>query len=91
MILNQKPKKTLFYSDKASIMTLLNPLKTIFFLIITLYTAPFLVEGIKKQYISILEPQTAIGIVSINQPLHNAFDVTEQLHNFFKIMIFLDQ
>lgn len=84
MILNQNPKKALFYTHKAPIMTLLNPLKTVFFLIIILYTAPFFIEGIKKQYISFLEPRAPIGILSIIKPLHSASRPTEQLHSFFK-------
>lgn len=65
-------------------MTLLNALKTIIFLTIILYTAPFLFEGIKKQYISLLEPQTHIGVLHINKPLHSAHYLTGQLHSFFR-------
>lgn len=65
-------------------MTLLNALKTIIFLTIVLYAAPFLVEKIKKQYISLLEPRTHIGVLHITKPLHSACNLTEQLHCFFK-------
>jgi len=65
-------------------MTLLNPLKTVLFLTIILYTAPFLVEGIKKQYIALLEPQTPVGVLSIRKPLHKAYYPTEELHAFFR-------
>ena len=65
-------------------MTLFNALKTIFFLAIILYTAPFLFENIKKQYIPLLEPRTPIGILHITKHLHNNHDLIEQLHCFFK-------
>lgn len=65
-------------------MTLLNTLKTIFLLIIILYVAPALVDGIKKQYMAILEPRTPVGILSLTKPLHDADCTTEQLHYFFK-------
>ena len=65
-------------------MTLLNPLKTVLFLTITLYTAPFLIEGIRKQYIAILEPKAPIGVISIIEPLWDAKRPTEQLYSFFQ-------
>ena len=65
-------------------MTLLNALKTIVFLIITLYIAPFLIDGIKNQYITILEPQTAIGIINITEPLYTAHSSIQQLHSYFQ-------
>ena len=65
-------------------MTLLNPLKTVLLLTIILYTAPFLLESIKKQYSSLLEPQAQIGIISITQPLYSSYDLNEHLHSFFK-------
>lgn len=65
-------------------MTLLNALKTIIFLTIMLYAGPFLVDGIKTQYSTILEPQTHIGVLQITKPLHSAHCFTEQLHSFFK-------
>ena len=64
-------------------MTLLNALKTIICLTIILYAAPFLIEGIKKQYIPLLEPQTHIGVLQIKEPLNNADYLTKQLHSFF--------
>lgn len=65
-------------------MTLLNTLKTIFLLTIILYVAPFFVDGIKKQYIHLLEPQTLIGLVSLTEPLHDAYFPTKALHSFFR-------
>lgn len=65
-------------------MTLLNALKTIFLLTIILYIAPFFIEGIKKQYIPLLEPQTSIGIVTITESLYDAYCLTKELHAFFK-------
>jgi protease IV len=65
-------------------MTLLNLLKTIFLLTIILYIAPFCVEGIKKQYIHLLEPQTPIGVIAISEPLQNISHITKELHSFFK-------
>lgn len=65
-------------------MTLLNALKTIICLIVVLYAAPCVIEGIKKQYMPLLEPQTHIGVLHIKKPLNNADDLTEQLHSFFK-------
>jgi protease IV len=65
-------------------MTLLNTLKTIFLFTIILYIAPFFIEGIKKQYIPLLEPQTPIGIVAITESLHDAYYPTKELHAFFK-------
>jgi protease-4 len=65
-------------------MTLLNALKTLFLLTIILYIAPFFIDGIKKQYIHLLEPQTPIGIISITKPLHTASCPVKELHSFFK-------
>jgi len=65
-------------------MTLLNSLKTIFLLIITLSIAPFLVESIKTQYSSLLEPQVHIGVLSIKEPLSESYDFIQNLHSFFK-------
>jgi ClpP class serine protease len=65
-------------------MTLLNALKTLIFLTLILYTAPFLVESIKKQYIAILEPRTPIGVLHIIKPIHSTACLTEQLHSFFR-------
>jgi protease-4 len=65
-------------------MTLLNSLKTIIILAIILYAAPFLIENIKMQYLSLLEPRTQIGIVYITKPLYSAHSLTHQLHSFFK-------
>ena len=63
-------------------MTLLDTVKTVFILALLLYTAPRLVEGIKKQYIPILEGRTNIGIVRICQPILNATTIMEGIHSF---------
>jgi len=65
-------------------MTLLNTLKTIVFLSIILYFAPFLVENIKNQYTSLLEPPTHIGVVHITEPIHSAHYLVSELHSFFQ-------
>jgi len=65
-------------------MTLLNTLKTITFLSIILYAAPFLIENIKKQYVPLLEPQTKIGILTIKESINEANLFINQLHSFFK-------
>lgn len=59
-------------------------LKTIFLLTIILYIAPFFVDGIKQQYINLLEPQTPIGVISITKPLDIDDYPTKELHTFFK-------
>jgi protease IV len=65
-------------------MTLLETSKTIFLLTIFAYIAPTLLEGIKRNYISLLEPRTHIGIIHIQEFLNNSYHHTEQLHDFFK-------
>ncbi|HSC25049.1 MAG TPA: S49 family peptidase [Candidatus Babeliales bacterium] len=65
-------------------MTLLTSIKTIFFLITFLYIAPFLFEGIKKQYIALLEPRTPIGILHVLNPFNQTSYFIERLHFFFK-------
>ncbi len=65
-------------------MTLLNLLRSLLLLTIILYIAPFFVDGIKQQYINLLEPQTPIGVISITKPFHNDSYSTKELHSFFK-------
>lgn len=65
-------------------MTLLETVKTLFFGIILVAIAPFLIENIKKQYIPLLEPRTYIAVVNITQPLHNSCNLAEQFYSFFK-------
>jgi protease IV len=65
-------------------MTLFEMLKTIFFLTIFAYIAPSLFDNIKKKYIPLLEPRTYIGIIHIQDALQDSYEITEQLHNFFK-------
>lgn len=65
-------------------MMLLNSLKIIFLSLIIVCVIPFLVENIKIQYSSLLEPQAHVGVLSITKPLHDAHDFTQHLHSFFK-------
>jgi len=65
-------------------MTLFESIKTILILVVFMYAAPFLIDGIKKQYMPLLEPRTNIGVLCITQHLHNSFCLTEQIHSFFK-------
>lgn len=83
MLLKNTLKKPLFTPRKL-IMTLLNLLRSLLLLTIILYIAPFFIDGIKQQYINLLEPQTPIGVISITQPLHNNDHATKELHTFFK-------
>jgi len=84
MLLKITHQKGPFLHSESSIMTLLNLLKTLFLLTIILYIAPFCIENIRKQYIHLLEPQTPVGVISINEPFHNAYIPTKELHAFFK-------
>src|SRR5579863_7966094 len=84
MLLKITRYKGSFLHPESHIMTLLNLLKTLFLLTIILYIAPFCIENIKQQYIHLLEPQTPVGVISINEPLHNAYVPTKDLHAFFK-------
>src|SRR5690349_16213959 len=84
MLLTSKPIKNIFILSKALYMTLLNNLKTIILLAFVLYIAPFVIENIKKQYILLLEPHVAIGVIHITEPIHNAQVLTTQLYNFFQ-------
>jgi ClpP class serine protease len=84
MLLKITRYKGSFLHPESHIMTLLNLLKTLFLLTIILYIAPFCIENIKQQYIHLLEPQTPVGVISINEPLHNAYVPTKELHAFFK-------
>jgi protease-4 len=65
-------------------MTILNLLKTVFLLLIILYVVPFFIDGLTKQYIHLLEPQTPVGIIAITEPFHNAAFFTKEIHAFFK-------
>lgn len=65
-------------------MTLLNTLKSIIFLSIILYCAPFLVENIKNHYVFLLEPPTYIGVISLIEPIHSAHCLVGELHSFFQ-------
>jgi ClpP class serine protease len=65
-------------------MTLLNLLRSLLLLTIILYIAPFFMDGIKQQYINLLEPQTPIGVISITKPLQSDCYPIKDLHSFFK-------
>jgi protease IV len=65
-------------------MTLFDCLKTVLFLTILVYTAPMIIEGIKKQYTPLLELRTHIGIVNIQETLSSSYRHTAELHAFFK-------
>jgi protease IV len=65
-------------------MTLFDCLKTVLLLTILIYTTPMIIEGIKKQYIPILELRTHIGIIHITETLSNSYRHTAELHTFFR-------
>lgn len=65
-------------------MTLFETVKTIIFLTIFAYVAPFFFEGIKKNYLPLLEPRTYIGVIHIQEAIENSYHVTATLHSFFK-------
>ena len=84
MLLKKQLKIGPFLPQESFVMTLLNLLKTLFLLTIILYIAPFFMDGIKQQYIHLLEPQTPIGVISITEPLHNNYQLIKEVHSFFK-------
>jgi protease IV len=81
---NQYPKKSLIISREGYSMTVHDSLKNIILLLIFIYLAPMLIEGIKTHYAPFLEPRTQIGILTIKNPLNNSYYATTQLNSFFK-------
>jgi len=61
-----------------------NILKNIFFLLLIIQVAPFLIMGIKKQYKNLLEPQTQVGVISCKGTIDNAGFYVTHLQKFFK-------
>ncbi len=65
-------------------MTLFEYLKNIFLILIFLQLAPSLLEGIRKQYFSYLEPKTKVGVLTITGILYDSSSYTRQLYHYFK-------
>ena len=66
------------------IMTLSDSIKTILLCALLIYTAPIIIEYIKKQYTPFFELRTHIGIININGTLTNSYHHVAELHAFFK-------
>lgn len=65
-------------------MTFFNMLKSFLLLLIVLQVAPPLIEGIKKQYKSYLEPKAKIGLVSFKGVLSDSSSHIKFLNTLFK-------
>ncbi len=65
-------------------MTFYNALKNILLLLIVLQIAPPLIQGIKKQYTTLLEPHTKIGVISFDDMITDSSCIVKQLNSLFK-------
>ena len=65
-------------------MPLPNLLKNIVLIVIIISIAPIFVQGIRTQYLRLLEPRTPIGIIKIKEKINSSHALTTQLHSFFK-------
>lgn len=65
-------------------MTLFEFLKSIIIIAFCLYTGPFFIERMKKQYIPLLEPRTHIGVIHAPDYLYSSLSFIQKLQTFFK-------
>ena len=59
-------------------------LKNFFFLLIILQIAPPLIESIRKQYSSLLEPKTKVGVIAIKGVIYDSGPYIKLLNKLFK-------
>lgn len=64
-------------------MTLYAYCKAVFFLLLALWLAPFLIEGIRTHYVYFFEPHTHLGVINIDDTVDNSWRITQKLHSFF--------
>lgn len=65
-------------------MSLFDYLKNIFFILIILQVAPFLIESIMKQYSRYIEQRTRVAVIPIKGVLYDSSKYSKNLHKFFK-------
>ncbi len=65
-------------------MTTYEFIKTSLLLLAFAYSAPFLLEGIKTNYLPLLEPRTLIGIITMKSSITDSSPYLQQLYSLFK-------